>query len=140
MGPAPDAARREELWRKMSAARVAQGLPPYITDEAVLDKIADLLVGTLGRGEAAKHYPRPAGAAGPRLDRARQPAPSPSSWQREGRRAYAREPLEQQAAATAVPGSALMRGLSCLRRRRRRDPSFRRAPAVVDVLARRRPP
>jgi hypothetical protein len=110
MGPAPDAARREELWRKMSAARVAQGLPPYITDEAVLDKIADLLVGTLGRGEAAKHYPRPAGAAGPGLERARQPAREPSSWRREGRRAYARDRLEQQAAAMAVPGSALMRG------------------------------
>ena len=110
MGPAPDAARREELWRKMSAARVAQGLPPYITDEAVLDKIADLLVGTLGRGEAAKHYPQSAGAAGPGLDRAREPAWEPSSWRREGRRAYARDRLDQQAAATAVSGSPLMRG------------------------------
>ena len=110
MGPAPDAARREELWRKMSAARVAQGLPPYITDEAVLDKIADLLVGTLGRGEAAKQYPRPGGPAGPGRDRARQPVFEPSSWRRDGRRTYARERLEKQTAATAVPGSPLMRG------------------------------
>jgi len=37
----------------MSAARVAQGLPPYITDEAALDKIADLLLVTMGADQAA---------------------------------------------------------------------------------------
>lgn len=33
---------------------VEQGLPPFITGEATLDKIADWLVVTLGRGERAR--------------------------------------------------------------------------------------
>jgi hypothetical protein len=48
-GPVPDAARREELRREVAASRAAQGLPPVITDEATLEKIAELLAVVLGR-------------------------------------------------------------------------------------------
>ncbi len=48
-GPAPDAAERAELRRRVAASRAAQGLPPFITDEATLDKIAELLAVVLGR-------------------------------------------------------------------------------------------
>jgi hypothetical protein len=109
-GRVPDAARREELWRKMAAARVEQGLPPYITDEATLDKIADLLVVTLGRGTEGKHYPRPAGADA--MERAsRPPVFEPSTWRRESRRQYATD-RERAGAGPVVPvaGPWLVRG------------------------------
>jgi len=48
-GPAPDAARREELRREVAESRRRQGLPPYITDEATLDRVATLLAVTLNR-------------------------------------------------------------------------------------------
>jgi hypothetical protein len=44
-GNVPDAARREELRRRVTASRVAQGLPPF-TDPVVLARIADLLIAT----------------------------------------------------------------------------------------------
>jgi hypothetical protein len=134
MGLPPDAERREELWRNMSAARVAQGLPPYITDEAVLDKIADLLVGTLGRGEAAKHYPRSAGAAGPGLHRAREAAFEPSSWRREGRPAYARERLAAGGSYGGVGVPPLMRGWLRVRYGRPRVLAARLMLAVLVVV------
>ena len=91
-GRVPDAARREELWRKMSAARVEQGLPPYITDEATLDKIADLLVATLDRDQAAPgQQARPVAA-----DAARQYARLPPQLPSSGR--------GQQAAGRDQPG------------------------------------
>jgi hypothetical protein len=68
-GNVPDAARREELRRRVTASRVAQGLPPYITDAAVLDRIADLLVVTLGRSDRKRRaHPRPLSAADPRRE------------------------------------------------------------------------
>jgi hypothetical protein len=45
----PDSSQREVLRRRVAASRAAQDLPPYITDPAVLDRIADLLVVTLVR-------------------------------------------------------------------------------------------
>jgi hypothetical protein len=106
----PDAARREELWRKMAAARVEQGVPPYITDEATLDKIADLLVVTLGRGERARSaHGRPAGAAVPRGMASQPPGWEPSSWRRAGRRAYA-QGRDWPEAGVSVTGSFLVRG------------------------------
>jgi hypothetical protein len=109
-GRVPDAARREELWRKMAAARVEQGLPPYITDEATLDKIADLLVVTLGRGQEGKHYPRPAGADAEQRA-SRPPVFEPSTWRRESRRQYAAD-RERAGAGPVVPvaGLWLVRG------------------------------
>jgi len=59
----PDEARRAELRAKVAASRAEQGLPPSVTDEATLAKIADLLVVMLGRGEGAGNHPRSAGAA-----------------------------------------------------------------------------
>lgn len=113
----PDAARREELWRKMAAARVEQGLPPYITDEATLDKIADLLVVTLGRGDGARSaHGRPVGAAAPRERAGRPPVFEPSSWRRESRRQYAAERERAGAAPErVVAGWWLMRGWLRLR-------------------------
>jgi hypothetical protein len=64
-GEVPDEARRAELRAKVAASRAAQGLPPYVTDEATLAKIADLLVVMLGRGDGAGKHPRSAGAAWP---------------------------------------------------------------------------
>jgi hypothetical protein len=94
----------------MAAARVEQGLPPYITDEATLDKIADLLVVTLGRGQEGKHYPRPAGADAQQRA-SRPPVFEPSTWRRESRRQYATE-RERAGARPAAPvaGSWLVRG------------------------------
>lgn len=84
-GSAPDEARRAELRREVAESRRAQGLPPYITDEATLDKIAELLAVVLGRdvgpreqagrpavrhGELAREYAR-AGAA---------PSAGPGGW------------------------------------------------------------
>jgi hypothetical protein len=40
----PDAARMAELRARVAASRAEQGLPPFITDEATLDRICDLLV------------------------------------------------------------------------------------------------
>lgn len=112
-GRVPDAARRAELRRQVAAQRAEQGLPPYITDAATLDKIADLLVVTLGRGDAAQRaHPRPLSAAGPRQ---RPGAVAPrelSAWRRESRRRYAQEREEREAAAAvppAVNGPVLVR-------------------------------
>jgi len=97
-GRIPDAARREELRRQVTASRAAQGLPPYITDTATLDKIADLLVVTLGRAPAARRDPQSAGAA---AGKPTGPPPwQPSAWRLESRRRYAAE-LEQRRAARA---------------------------------------
>jgi hypothetical protein len=68
-GGVPDAARREELRARVAASRAAQGLPPYVTDEATLDKIADLLVVMLGRRDGrGRHTPRSVGSAWPGWD------------------------------------------------------------------------
>jgi hypothetical protein len=89
-GNVPDEARREELRRRVTASRAAQGLPPYITDPAVLDRIADLLMVTLGCSDRRRRaHPRPLSAAGPR----QQPGRSgleyePSHWRRETRRRF----------------------------------------------------
>jgi hypothetical protein len=65
-GRVPDAARRAELPARVAASRAAQGLPPFITDEVTLAKIADLMVVMLGRGPGgAPGGPRSAGAAWP---------------------------------------------------------------------------
>jgi hypothetical protein len=132
-GRVPDVARREELWRKMAAARVEQGLPPYITDEATLDKIADLLVVTLGRGDRARPaHGRPVGAAAPR-ERAGRPAVfEPSSWRRESRRQYAAERERAGAAPEqVVSGWWLARGWLRLRYGR---PGWLAARVVLAVV------
>jgi curved DNA-binding protein CbpA len=109
-GNVPDAARREELRRRVTASRAAQGLPPYITDPAVLDRIADLLMVTLGRASRKRRaHPRPLSAAGPRRDQPRIILYEPSTWRRETRRrfdaqrgAYARgAPVTRPAAVSA---------------------------------------
>jgi curved DNA-binding protein CbpA len=96
-GVVPDAARRAELRAQVAASRAAQGLPPFITDEATLAKIADLLVvmrhggGTRFR---ARKTPRPLGAAwpgwdAPWWDEAASKPGGPreiSTWRRERRR------------------------------------------------------
>jgi len=86
----PDAARRAELRAKVAASRAAQGLPPFVTDEATLGKIADLLGVMLGRKDAGgQEFPRSAGAAWPWQDAGREPPgrpEEPSSWRRERRR------------------------------------------------------
>jgi curved DNA-binding protein CbpA len=89
-GNVPDAARREELRRRVTASRAAQGLPPYITDPAVLDRIADLLMVTLGRADRKRRaHPRPLSAAGPRRDdRPAGAGYEPSVWRRETRRRF----------------------------------------------------
>ena len=99
-GVVPDAARRAELRAKVAASRAAQGLPPFVTDEATLGKIADLLVVMrLGAGARAKHFPRSVGSASPGWDapwwdegtgRAARPR-EPSSWRLASRRRVARE-------------------------------------------------
>lgn len=88
-GNVPDAARREELRRRVTASRAAQGLPPYITDPAVLDRIADLLMVTLGRSDRKRRaHPRPLSAAGPRRDEGAARVYQPSIWRRETRRQF----------------------------------------------------
>jgi curved DNA-binding protein CbpA len=65
----PDAARREELRARVAASRAAQGLPPFVTDEATLDKISDLLVVMLGRrDDRGRRTPRSVGSAWPGWD------------------------------------------------------------------------
>jgi hypothetical protein len=107
--PSPE--RREELRRKVAASRIEQGLPPFITDEATLDRIVDLLVVMQGRGSAGKHYPRPAGADAPRARAGGPPVFEPSAWRRESRRQYATE-RERAGAGPAVPagGPWVVRG------------------------------
>jgi hypothetical protein len=134
MGRMPDPARRAELRRQVAASRAAQGLPPYITDAATLDKIADLLVVTLGRGDKARGYGRPAGAGAPGRERAgRPPIWEPSAW-RPSRRQYAAERDARQAAAAAVPGSPLVRGWLRVRYGRPWWLAARVAVAVLVVL------
>jgi hypothetical protein len=96
----PDAARREQLRARVAASRAAQGLPPYVTDEATLDKIADLLVVMLGRRDTrGRHTPRSVGSAWPGWDspwwdeaaKAPRRAPEQSSWRRERGRRRAEE-------------------------------------------------
>jgi hypothetical protein len=60
----PDAARREQLRARVAASRAAQGLPPYVTDEATLDKIADLLVVMLGRRDTRGRHTPPVSGVG----------------------------------------------------------------------------
>ena len=59
-GGRPDPARLAELRRKVAASRAEQGLPPYITDEATLDKIVDLLVVMQQREASTRPHPRQA--------------------------------------------------------------------------------
>ena len=59
-GGRPDPARLAELRRKVAASRAEQGLPPYITDEATLDKIVELLVVMQQRDAGTRPHPRPA--------------------------------------------------------------------------------
>ena len=136
-GVVPDAARRAELRAQVAASRAAQGLPPFITDEATLAKIADLLVvsryGENARFRARK-TPRPLGAAWPGWDApwwdgaaARPGGPREiSTWRRERRR---RRMLERAVAergeasagqASGVPGSLLRRGWVRVRQGRAR--------------------
>jgi hypothetical protein len=113
-GSVPDAARREELRRRVAASRAAQGLPPYITDAAVLDKIADLLVVMLGRADRRKRpHPRPLSAAGPRQDGARQKVFETSTWRGTTRRRYMAEHPEP--APLPVGGGRLRRGWARVR-------------------------
>jgi hypothetical protein len=74
----------------VAASRAAQGLPPFVTDEATLGKIADLLGVMLGRKDGSgRDFPRSAGAAWPWQDSGREPPgrpEEPSSWRRERRR------------------------------------------------------
>jgi hypothetical protein len=97
----PDPVRLAELRRKVAASRAEQGLPPFITDEATLDKIVDLLVVMQGRGTTGKHYPRPAGAD-TRQRAGGPPVFEPSAWRRESRRQYAAE-RERAGAGVRVP-------------------------------------
>jgi curved DNA-binding protein CbpA len=85
-GRVPDAARRAELRSKVAASRAAQGLPPFVTDEATLAKIADLLGVMLGRKDnMGDDFPRPVGAAWQDAERPVR-VEEPSSWRRERRR------------------------------------------------------
>jgi hypothetical protein len=106
-GNVPDAARSEELRRRVTASRAAQGLPPYITDPAVLDRIADLLMVTLGRSDRKRRaHPRPLSAAGPR--REDEPAGAgyePSIWRREAPRQFDRGPRNAVPVGLVTVGS-----------------------------------
>jgi hypothetical protein len=102
-GNVPDARRREDLRRRVAASRAAQGLPPYITDVAVLDKIADLLVVMLGRAEGRQRvHPRPLGAAGPRREGPARTVFQTSTWRGITRRRFVAEHPEREPLA---PGS-----------------------------------
>ncbi len=107
--PGPE--RLAELRRKVAKSRAEQGLPPFITDEATLDRIVDLLVVFQGRGTGAKHYPRPAGADTREQRAGGPPVFEPSTWRRESRRQYAAE-RERAGAGPVVPvaGPWLVRG------------------------------
>jgi hypothetical protein len=116
-GSRPDPARLAELRRKVAASRAEQGLPPFITDEATLDRICDLLVVMQGRGDRARSaHGRPVGAAAPRERAGRPPVVEPSSWRRESRRQYAAERERAGAAPERViSGWWLVRGWLRLR-------------------------
>jgi curved DNA-binding protein CbpA len=105
-GNVPDAARRDELRRRVTASRAAQGLPPYITDPAVLDRIADLLMVTLGRSDRKRRsHPRTLSAAGPRREDGRGAVGyEPSAWRRETRRRFGQEHPETPS-VTGLPGA-----------------------------------
>jgi hypothetical protein len=119
VGVVPDAARRAELRAQVAASRAAQGLPPFITDEATLAKIADLLVVSRYGEDArfrARKTPRPLGAAWPGWDApwwdqttGRPGGPREiSTWRRERRRRrmQERERVSQESAGSAgeIPG------------------------------------
>lgn len=107
-GGVPDEARRAELRARVRASRAAQGLPPYITDPAVLDRIAGLLVVALGRGtEGKRGHPRSLSAAGPR--REGQVVWQPSSWRLETRRRFDAELDRRRAAGGLARGGWLVR-------------------------------
>lgn len=111
-GRLPDAERRAELRARVAASRAAQGLPPYITDEATLAKIADLMVVMLGRGEGGAGTPRSAGAAWPWEDAGREPPTrpaEPSSWRRDRRR-WRADQRERVRAGQARPVAAGLPG------------------------------
>ena len=111
-GNVPDAARREELRRRVTASRAAQGLPPYITDPAVLDKIADLLMVTLGRADRKQRpHPRPLSAAGPRGTGGRDRPFEVSSWRRATRRRHS----QAEAGKTTLPAGVLAQGWARVR-------------------------
>jgi hypothetical protein len=100
-GGVPDAARREQLRARVAASRAAQGLPPYVTDEATLDKIADLLVVMLGRrSTGGRHTPRSVGSAWPGWDSpwwdGAAGAPRQITEQSSWRRARGRRRAEEQ--------------------------------------------
>jgi curved DNA-binding protein CbpA len=110
-GRVPDAARREQLRARVAASRAAQGLPPYVTDEATLDKIADLLVVMLGRRDTrGRRTPRSVGSAWPGWDSpwwdeiAGRPraVKEQSSWRRERGRRRAEEQDRARAGTAAM--------------------------------------
>ena len=112
-GGVPDAARREQLRARVAASRAAQGLPPYVTDEATLDKIADLLVVMLGRRDTrGRRTPRSVGSAWPGWDSpwwdetAGRPraVKEQSSWRRERGRRRAEEQDRARAGMAAMAG------------------------------------
>ena len=114
VGGVPDAARRQQLRARVAASRAAQGLPPYVADEATLDKIADLLVVMLGRrDERGRHTPRSVGALWPGWDAPwwDEAAGAPrrprefSSWRRERARRRADERERAGPARVPVAGS-----------------------------------
>jgi curved DNA-binding protein CbpA len=112
-GSPPDPARRAELPARVAAGRAAQGLPPVITDQATLARIADLMVAMEPGAEARKRLgPRPAGAAwaggdgGPR---------DISSWRRETRRRWAQNQDQEPAPVSPVGRWWLGRGWARVR-------------------------
>jgi curved DNA-binding protein CbpA len=113
-GSVPDAARREQLRARVAASRAAQGLPPYVTDEATLDKIADLLVVMLGRRDTrGRHMPRSVGSAWPGWDSpwwdesagSPRQVPEQSSWRRERGRRRAEQQERERAGRVPVAGA-----------------------------------
>jgi hypothetical protein len=129
-GTVPDAAQREDLRRRVAASRAAQGLPPHITDAAVLDKIADLLVVMLGRADQRQRaHPRPLSAAGPRPDNAGSRLFETSTWRRLTRRRYMAEHPEP--APQSPGGGRLARGWARVRHGR---PAWLAARIVLTAL------
>jgi hypothetical protein len=111
----PDAAQRERLRQRVAASPAAQGLRPYITDAAVFDKIADLLMVTLGRADRhQKPHPRPLSAAGPHREHGAEKMFDPSAWRRESRRRRHSQ-REDRAASVPVSTGMLARGWARVR-------------------------
>ena len=137
-GSVPDAARREELRHRVAASRAAQGLPPFITDPAVLDRIADLLMVTLGHADRKRRRgPRSLSAAAPRPAGPRRENASgifgyePSIWRRETRRRF----VDERSAMRDAAGHELALGWSRVRYGRPTWLAIRVLGTVVVVVA-----